>query len=249
MDELKSIPDLTHTEGFDNVYIVLVELKIPENVGFIARVAKNFGFGNLCLYRCRLDDRAYSTASHARDLLDTAIQIDDLKSFLSKMNHVIGTTGITAGEYRYFRQPVFTPEDLAYFLKKAGKTAILFGREDFGLLSNEIEICHAVVNIPTSPVYPVMNVSHAAAVILYEVSKTNFSKKPEKYATAGEIEVFLSNLVEMLREIQYPPHRIRRTIVVFRRVLGRAKVRQHEILTLNGILRKTVSYIKRKCKS
>jgi TrmH family RNA methyltransferase len=240
---------INQSENFGNIYIVLVELKIPENVGFIARAAKNFGFKNLCLYRCMIDDRTYSTASHARDLLDRAVYIDDLQGFLSKMNHVIGTTGITAGEYRYFRQPVLSPEDLSNLLKRAGKTAILFGREDFGLLSDEIELCHAIVNIPTSPEYPVMNVSHAAAVILYEISKIKLSKKPEKYATVEEIEVFLSNLVEMLKTVQYPPHRIRRTIVVFRRVLGRAKVRQHEILTLNGILRKTVSYIKRKCKS
>jgi TrmH family RNA methyltransferase len=229
----------------DNVYVVLVELKIPENVGFIVRVAKNFGFKNLCFYRCKIGEETYSTAAHASDLIKKAIYIDDLQSFLSSMNIIIGTTGISAGEYRYLRQPVFTPEEIIDVVKKAGKTAILFGREDFGLLNEELELCHAIVNIPTSEEYPVMNVSHAAAVILYTLSKVKFSREPERFATAGEIEVFLSNLVEMLRMIQYPPHRIRRTVVVFRRVLGRAKIRRSEILTLNGILRKTSSYIKR----
>ena len=30
--------------------VFLVELKIPENIGFIARVMKNFGFKELYLY-------------------------------------------------------------------------------------------------------------------------------------------------------------------------------------------------------
>ena len=133
-------------------------------------------------------------------------------------------------------------------LKKAGKVAALFGREDYGLLNEELERCHLIVKIPTSEEYPVMNVSHAAAIILYFLSKIRFSKQSERFATSEQIEVFLSNLRDMLKKVQYPPHRMKRTIIVFRRVLGRSKVREFEILTLNGIVRKTISFIERRCK-
>jgi len=229
----------------DNVYIVLVGLKVPENVGFIARVAKNFGFKNLCLYDCNISDETFITASHAAELIEKARITDDLYTFLRSMNTIVGTTGIVAGEYKYLRQPMLTPSELREVVKKGGKVAILFGREDYGLLNEELELCHIIVNVPTSEDYPVMNVSHAAAIIFYELSKIKFSKKPEKFATVEEIEFFLSNLKEMLKKVQYPSHRTRRTVVVFRRILGRAKTRRYEILTLNGIIRKTLSYIER----
>ncbi len=232
----------------ENVYIVLVELKIPENIGFIARLAKNFGFKNLCLYNCKVSDESYTTAMHASDLVENAIIIEDLFSFLDSMNVVIGTTGISAGDYKYLRKPIITPEEMCEITERAGKVAVLFGREDYGLLNEELERCHLIVKIPTSDEYPVMNVSHAAAIILYFLSKVRFSKHPERFATSEQIEVFLSNLKEMLKRVQYPPHRMRRTVIVFRRVLGRAKIREFEILTLNGIIRKTLSFIERMCK-
>jgi len=227
------------------LYIVLVELKIPENIGFIARLAKNFGINNLCLFNCRISDESYSTAAHASDLLENAILISDLRSFLSKMNLIIGTTGISGSEYKYLRKPLYTPEDLPELIENAGDVAVLFGREDFGLLNEELRLCHAIVKIPTSESYPVMNVSHAAAIILYFLARSKLSSKPNKFATVQEIETFLNNVHELLIYVKYPKHRIKRTMIVLRRVIGRSRPKKYEILTINGIFRKAVSYIKR----
>jgi tRNA/rRNA methyltransferase len=48
--------------------------------------------------------------------------------------------------------------------------SILFGREDVGLLNEELKLCDLVVRISTSHEYPVMNLPHAVAVILYDLS-------------------------------------------------------------------------------
>ncbi len=230
------------------IYVVLVELKIPENIGFIARVAKNFGISKLCLYKCNVQDISYSTAAHAKDLLENSVKIDNLFSFLSKMNLIIGTTGISGGDYKYLRKPLHTPEELVSIADGAGDIAVLFGREDYGLYNEELEMCHIIVKIPTSEEYPVMNVSHAAAILLYFLTRSKLTDKPEVLATTAEIEVLLNNIKEMLEIVEYPKHRIKRTLVVFRRILGRAKPTQHEVLTINGVFRKTVSYIKRMLK-
>ncbi|WP_202318702.1 RNA methyltransferase [Archaeoglobus neptunius] len=226
------------------VYVVLVELKIPENIGFMARLVKNYGIGNLCLYKCNVTEASYHTASHAKDVLESAIQVDDLRSFLSRMNLVIGTTGVEGGDYKYLRKTILSPEDVQELVKGTDKVAVLFGREDYGLYNDELAFCHSVVRVPTSEEYPVMNVSHAAAVVLYFLRQTQ-THPEEKLATARDVEIFLKNLENLLEMIQYPPHRVRRTMVVFRRILGRAKTREYEIQTLNAIFRKTVSYIKR----
>ena len=50
--------------------------------------------------------------------------------------------------------------------------SILFGREDVGLLNEELKLCDLVVGISASLEYPEMNLPHAVAVILYELSDT-----------------------------------------------------------------------------
>uniref|UniRef100_A0A7C3RDD0 TrmJ/YjtD family RNA methyltransferase n=1 Tax=Archaeoglobus fulgidus TaxID=2234 RepID=A0A7C3RDD0_ARCFL len=224
------------------VWPVLVELKIPENVGFIARVVKNYGIKQLCLYNCKVTEESYHTAANAKDVLENALVIKDLQKFLQKMNIVVGTTGVAGGDYKYLRKDLLPPEDLPSVAK--GRVAILFGREDYGLYNEELEMCHVLVRIPTNKDYPVMNVSHAAAVILYFLRDVENSEDDE-IATSGDIEVLLSNLVEMLKIVQYPEHRIKRTVVILRRILGRAAAKKYEVQSLNAIFRKTVSYIKR----
>ncbi len=225
------------------IHLVLVGLKVPENIGFIARVAKNFGVRSIYLYNCNLTEVSFHTAAHAKDLLENAKIVNDL-SFLSSMNLVVGTTGVEGGDYRFLRKPIVRPEKLRRFLN--GEVAILFGREDFGLSREEIEMCHLLVKIPTSEEYPIMNVSHAAAVILYVLSKKKFKiEKKEEFATSMEIEVAVRNLKELLELIDFPKHRLQRTLIVFRRVLGRAKIRKDEMMTIYGIFNKTTSFVRK----
>jgi len=224
------------------IHVVLVELKIPENVGFIARVVKNFGFERLYLYNCRVTEESFKTAANAKDVLENALTVEDLFPFLSRFNMIVGTTGISGGDYRFFRKPLLTPEELLEYLE--GEVAILFGREDFGLLNEEIERCHLLVKIPTSDAYPVMNVSHAAAVLLYILSKKEMPTT-ENLAKAGEIEILINKVSELLDLVGFPKQRERRELVTLRRVLGRARLRDYELQTLFGIFGKTLSAIER----
>ncbi|MEG9195012.1 MAG: RNA methyltransferase [Candidatus Methanoglobus sp.] len=224
------------------IHVVLVELKIPENVGFIARVVKNFGFERLYLYNCRVTEESFKTAANAKDVLENALTVEDLFPFLSRFNMIVGTTGISGGDYRFFRKPLLTPEELLEYLE--GEVAILFGREDFGLLNEEIERCHLLVKIPTSDAYPVMNVSHAAAVLLYILSKKEVPTT-ENLAKAEEIEILINKVSELLDLVGFPKQRERRELVTLRRVLGRARLRDYELQTLFGIFGKTLSAIEK----
>ncbi|RLI84290.1 RNA methyltransferase [Archaeoglobales archaeon] len=228
-----------------SIEVCLVELKIPENIGFIARVMKNFGFDKLCLYNCEIDERTYITASHARDILDKATIIDDLHSFLSDKNLIIGTTGITGlKEERYLRRPIFYPDELKEHLKgKYAGTTILFGREDYGLSNEEIEMCDMLVNIPTSPEYPVMNVSHSVAIILYELRKEAYKLEEKCYATSEDIERLVRYFEELLVESRYPPHRLPRTLLMLKRVNKRALLTKNEFTTYLGVIRKIKIYL------
>ncbi len=225
--------------------VYLVGLKIPENVGFVARVMKNFGFERLYLYNCRVTSASFKTASHARDLLKNAVLLRNFDDILDHVNMLVGTTGVTAYSYeRYVRKPVFTPEELRKFLEgKGGEIALAFGREDYGLLNEELELCHMLVTIPTNPDYPVMNVSHAVAVVLYELSKGRYDLEEKTIVKARDVERLVENFERLMRAVWYPEHRIKRTKIALRRVLGRSLITRRELTVIYGIITKAITYI------
>jgi tRNA/rRNA methyltransferase len=50
-----------------------------------------------------------------------------------------------------------------------GTTALVFGPETNGLTNDEVSRCHHLINIPTDPDYPALNLSHAVAICLSEL--------------------------------------------------------------------------------
>src|SRR5690625_7341869 len=74
--------------------IVLVSSKDRANVSAAATALKNYGLSDLYLVapRCSLDRRAYALASHAGDILDSAVQTDTLAEALTGITWAVGTT-------------------------------------------------------------------------------------------------------------------------------------------------------------
>lgn len=223
--------------------IVLVELKIPENIGFIARVMKNFGFKNLVLYNCKVTRESYITASNAKDILENARIIESLEDYLAEKTLAVATTGIRGKNIGNYIRKTITPEELVEIIEP--NSAILFGREDFGLFDEEIRLCNAVVSIPTSEEYPVMNVSHAVAVILYELSKKQFEAESKEYATQKDVDVLVGYFEDLMNEVWYPKHRVEKSRVLLKRAFGKAGMSKYELHHISGIIRKTVLYIKK----
>ena len=155
------------------ISVAILEPKTPGNVGAVARVMKNFGFRELIVINPQCDilaDEALARAKHAKDVLKKAKIIKSLKSL--KYDYLIATTGKTGGSYNVTRLTV-TPEQVSEEIPRNAKTVLLFGREGIGMTNEEIEGCDIVVNIqtPGSSNYRTLNLSHAVAVVLYELSK------------------------------------------------------------------------------
>ena len=217
--------------------VVLVEPIYCGNVGSISRVLKNFGFNDIFLVNpCDIGEEAYIMASHADNILDNANIVDTLDKAVLGSSLIIGTTskpGSTTDEH--IRMPFFSPKELKEKIEeKEGIVTILFGREDVGLSNNILRICDMVVYIPTNQNYPVMNISHAVSVILYELCDIGAGNIP--IAKTEDKERLFSHLEQFLFDINYPPHKRDKTLLMVRRILGRSELTGREVQTLHGIL-------------
>ncbi len=219
--------------------IVLVEPLYSGNVGSVARVMKNFGFDELVLLNpCELDRDARLMSVHAYDIIENARIEFYLRDAVKGSNIIVGMTGLPGKtDNKHMRMPFISPRKLKEKLAgNGGVISLLFGREDDGLRNEELEICDIIVNIPTTPVYPSMNLSHAVAVVLYELSdvkgETNY------LADHFDIELLYEHIDEVLNDIEYKEHKEDKTRLMLRRILGRAELTGREVQTLRGILRR-----------
>lgn len=223
--------------------IVLVEPLYDGNVGFAARVMKNFGFTRLVLINpCRLGEEAKGRASHAQDVLKAA-DICTIEDVFARSNIVIATTGeVSKSACHAMRMPFFSPKELRERIKDVdGRISILFGRENWGLNNEEVKRSDMICTIPTHGMYPILNLSHAVGVVCYELA--NLPLPEIRLAPPQDMEYLYRHIDRYLDEIHHPKFKRENTMVLIRRVLGRANLTTREASTLHGLLRRSEWHI------
>ena len=225
-----------------NIYIVFVECETPGNIGFLARTMANFGLKNLVLINPpTLTPEAYYQATHGKYIVENALVYPTLDEFYQskRIDFKIASTGVAGGSYNLSRIPL-KPEQLAKNININNKIAILFGREGDGLTNKEIEDCDICVSIPTDPTYPILNISHAAAIILYELFKNKHEYAVEglEESTALEKEYLIKDMSELIEKLDIPEHKKKNGLKTFKNIVNRAFITGREAHTLKGILRR-----------
>ena len=54
-----------------------------------------------------------------------------------------------------------------------GRVALMFGPEGMGLSQEELRACDLLVSLPTWEGYPILNLSHAVSLLLYELHRNH----------------------------------------------------------------------------
>jgi len=227
------------------IRVVLVESKFEGNVGFVARAMANFGLTDLVLVKPpKIGEEARRRAMHGLDILESAKIVGSLALAVKDCGLVAGTTGVDAKNEKRFTRLAISPREFAERARSySGRIALVFGREDYGLFDKEIEDFDILVTIPASPKYPVLNLSHAAAILFYEVQPG--PTRRVSLATGFEREKLHSTFADLLRSTEYPPHKFDRTRVMFRRMVGRAMPTKWEFHALMGVYARAVKRIQR----
>ena len=238
--------------------VILVEPEYPINLGAIARVMKNFGVTDLILVNPKVSPNnkiARKFAVHAVDILENAKIYGSLEEALNTIDLAIGTSGLAGDDYIPERVPI-SPEEFAKRLSiYDGEIGLVFGRESRGLDNEELKKLDFTITIPTSEKYPIMNLSHAVAVILYEVYKQKLKNSPTEVkeklrkSTRQERERLVEFWAKFLDILEYPRDLEKRRfyVLMFKRFLGRGFIYAKEVHSLYSPLRRAIKLLER-CK-
>ncbi|MGD0080495.1 MAG: RNA methyltransferase [Methanoregula sp.] len=223
--------------------IVLVAPIYEGNVGFAARVMKNFGFLRLVLIDpCPLGEEAKARASHAQDVLRNA-EVCTIEDVFARSNIVVATTGtVSKSVCHSMRMPFYSPKELRGRITDTdGRISILFGRENWGLNNEEVKRSDMICTIPTVEEYPILNLSHAVGVVCYELA--DLPLPSYALASPAEMGYLYRHIDRYLDTIHHPAFKRENTMVLIRRILGRANLTIREASTLHGLLRRSEWHI------
>lgn len=162
---------------------VLIEPKVPENVGAAARALCTMGFAELWLVNSDQHTRPEAgwLAHGSQHLLENARIFPDLAAVRNSVDLLIGTSA----KPRHSRTDWHPPGELRKVLVSKGEAvataALVFGREDRGLSNDELALCDLLTGIPMKVSYPSLNL--AQAVMLYAWEMSGLADRPETAAT------------------------------------------------------------------
>ncbi len=222
--------------------VIIVEPRYQINLGYIARISKNFGIGRLNFVnpRTKLDGgRAIMYSKHAHDLLSGARTYGTFEKAISDCEIVVGTTGVTEKARKGFRR-LYTLDDGIGRLRrmrlgKDSKVGLVIGREGTGLSVGELEKCDMVLHISANPDYPVLNVSHALAILLYSFRSEDFGSlnrdRERERPNRKELEFLFSAFESNIRKKKNIRNR-NAVMNVFRKLVTEAQPSRQELHAL-----------------
>ncbi len=226
-----------------NITVVLVEPQGPLNIGSVCRAMLNFGLVDLRLVNPQTDHlqhEARQMAVKATTVLESAVVYSSLADALADCTLSFGTTR----RFGRYREDMLHPDEAARQLLPAtadDRVALVFGREDKGLHTAELDLCQRFVTIPTNDLLPSMNLAQAVALCLYEVNKVKgemagAEHSRKRLASNENLEQMFLHMQRSLTSVgflnpQNPDHILR----AFRRILGRAGLNDREVRIMRGL--------------
>jgi tRNA G18 (ribose-2'-O)-methylase SpoU len=148
-----------------HLIIVACGLKTPENLANVMRLASNLGCTRIVI----------------TNLYNHQINLTKVKRMARMADPFVELIELDVEDLR-----LFIPEDFAWVALETAKDsaslfqaslpahmALFIGNEQSGIPTEIIENCHNVIHIPMHGIVKSMNVSHAAAVALFEWLRQN----------------------------------------------------------------------------
>ena len=204
---------------------------------------------------------ASARSSGALDVLNSASVYETFDDAIADCRLVVGTSA----RLRSLTYPHVTPRQIAPLLveeAEKGRVAVCYGREECGLLNEQLAQCHYHIEIPANPKYSSLNLGSAVQVMSYELrlaflehqGRSGIESKEswpptydldrfgceswdEEPATAREVDGLIEHFERATRHSGFlDPKNPMLGMARLRRLFNRARVDRVEINILRGIL-------------
>ena len=201
---------------------------------------KNHGLRELVIVSSDRPDMeaASPLAVHASDLLENARVVPDLRTATVGCTLVAGVTRRT-GQKR--KNVTFSARQFASLpaVVGAGQVAVVFGNEQSGLSDDELHECAMAVFIPSDPLCPSLNLSHAVQVVAYELfvaTAPNGVRSPHEPLAAAALRHSVDRIIGSLDALGYHSQDGPQGLGAFlRELLGRAALMPREASRLEHL--------------
>ena len=192
----------------NNISFILHKPQLSENIGACARAIKNFDFKKLVLISPKPvfpNDKILATSVGAKNIINQSKVFNNIERAFKNIDILIATSS----RFRNKNIKHINLDDLKKinFKKKVG---FLFGSEASGLSNEEISYANYTLQIPTSPEFKSLNLSHSLIIVAYSISsilkmkiKPFQKSKNVKSASKKEIQSMINLCINNLEDINF----------------------------------------------
>ena len=183
---------------------ILVKPQLGENIGACARAMKNFGFTKLHIVEPKINfpnHKAKATSVGAFDIINKAKVFNKIENAIKPFNIIISLSA----RRRDINKKHISIQEFYNIVKKNNlKVGLMFGPEASGLSNKDLSFSNYILQIPTSPNFKSLNLSHSLTLICYEIFKTlnkNKIKKKNlnlKISSKAKISSIVTHLINLL---------------------------------------------------
>ena len=241
----------------DRFVVVLNETQDLVNIAGSIRAMLNMGFHRLRLVQPALFDayRIAGIAHGSEPYLDKVEFFDSLDDALADVAHSIGTTARWRTSQFVWKHPrEAAPELIKMPASKKRPIAMVFGREDSGLTTEQIDRLDSLITVPTNPAHPSLNLHQAVLLLCYELRMASLGdsaarptwRKTAPPATTAEMNALFDDVETSLGIIDFfkkrQPQMIMRTV---RAAARRAALNQREAKLLRAMAIEVRKYVER----
>ena len=153
---------------------ILVKPQLGENIGACARAMKNFGFSKLYIVEPKINfpnHKAKATSVGAYDIINKARVFNNIQDAIEPFNLVVS---LSARRRDINKKHISIDQFNNIISAKNGiNYGLMFGPEASGLSNLDLSYANYVVQIPSSPKFKSMNLSHSINLVCYEIFKLN----------------------------------------------------------------------------
>ncbi len=160
-----------HAVAADRFVVVLNETQDLVNIAGAVRAMTNMGLRRLRLVNpAEYDERRITGIAHnAGPVLERVEHHESLRSALQDSTYVVGTTARRRSARFVWQHPREAAPELWTMAASGGDVALVFGREDAGMTTEDLDRCDLLLNIPTDPAHRSLNLAQAVLLVCYEI--------------------------------------------------------------------------------